>query len=107
MTIENNEDLLEKRKRELLEKLEKQKQIELLFSKIEAQLKLILSKDAFNRFINIKMVNPEFALQIAQYILQLHNSGLIKGVLEDDTFKKIINKLLPKKKETKIKFIRK
>ncbi len=103
----NDEELLKKRKEELLKKLEQQKQLELLIQQIESQLKQILTKEAFNRYVNIKTANPEFALQVAQYVIQLKSAGLILNELTDEKFKALVNKLLPKKREPKIKFIRK
>jgi DNA-binding TFAR19-related protein (PDSD5 family) len=103
----NDEELLKKKKEELLKRLEQQKQLEFLIQQIESQLKQILSKEAFNRYINIKTANPEFALQVAQYVIQLKQSGLILNELTDEKFKALVNKLLPRKREPKIKFIRK
>ncbi len=103
----NEKEIIKKKKEELIKKLEQQKQLISLIQQIENQLKQILSKDAFNRYINIKTANPELALQIAQYLIQLKQTNLIKSELSDQKFKSLLNKIIPKKREPKIKFIKK
>jgi DNA-binding TFAR19-related protein (PDSD5 family) len=105
------EEILKKKKEELLKKqLEKQKEEEqklLLMKEIEKNLSLIMDKEALSRYYNIKTINPELALAVAQYIIQLYHQGLIKEKIDDKRFKLFLEKIMPKKKEPKIKFIRK
>lgn len=63
----------------------------------------ILSKKAYERLGRIKMVNPIIASQLEMYLIQLHQSGQLKKVIDDKKLKQILNLLIPKKRKTKIK----
>ncbi len=108
------EEIIRKKKEELLKKAQEKnneeellKQQALLIKELEKQLTLILDKEALSRYYNIKTVNPELALTVAQYLIQLKAQGLIKEKIDDKRFKAFLEKIMPKKKEPKIKFIRK
>ncbi|MEA3343190.1 MAG: DNA-binding protein [archaeon] len=74
-------------------------------TELQAQIKqvisTILSKEAQERIANIRIVKPEFALQVEIYLLQLFQAGRLKPVITDEQLKAILDQLV-KKRETKI-----
>jgi len=61
----------------------------------------ILSKEAFERLGRVRSVNPELAAQAELYLLQIYQTGKIKGTVTDEQIKKILG-LLSEKKDFKI-----
>lgn len=86
---------------ELREKIRLQQQVSL----IENNAKQFLDKAALSRYGNIKIVDPEKALQISLLINQAVQSGALKGKLADNEFKDLLMNLQGSKKE--FRFIRK
>jgi len=105
--MHSEEEILKKKKEEYLKKLKEEQEKLLVIKELESKLGLILEKEALERYYNIKSVNPELAMNILQYLIQLFNSGMLRKKLSDKEFKQVLEKLMPKKKEPKIKFIRK
>lgn len=62
----------------------------------------MLSKEAFERLGRVRSVNPELAAQAELYLLQIYQTGKIKGTVTDEQMKKILG-LLSEKKDFKIK----
>jgi programmed cell death protein 5 len=72
-------------------------------------MRKILSQEARQRLENIRMVKPQFAEQIELQLIQLFQSGRLRGAtpLPDEAFKKLLEQISQtgKKKEFKIKNI--
>ncbi|MCK5698243.1 MAG: hypothetical protein KAH93_00190 [Candidatus Aenigmarchaeota archaeon] len=72
---------------------------------MQAQIKQImcnvLSKEAQERIANIRIVKPDFALQVEVYLLQLFQAGKLKPPLTDEQLKSILDRLV-KKREPQI-----
>ncbi|MFX0037540.1 MAG: DNA-binding protein [Candidatus Hermodarchaeota archaeon] len=70
-------------------------------------MRKILSQEGRQRLENIRMVRPQFAEQIELQLIQLFQSGQLRGAipLEDNAFKKLLKQIssMEKKKEFKIK----
>ena len=70
-------------------------------------MRKILSVEGRQRLENIRIVKPQFAEQIEIQLIQLYQSGKLRGAtpLPDKAFKKLLEQLstLGKKKEFKIK----
>ncbi len=70
-------------------------------------MRKILSQEGRQRLENIRMVKPEFAEQIELQLIQLFQSGQLRGAipLPDDSFKKLLEQIssIGKKKEFNIK----
>ena len=68
-------------------------------------MRQILSPEGRQRLENIRMVKPQFAEQIELQLIQLFQSGRLRGAtpLPDREFKKILEQITTKKKEFKIK----
>ena len=72
-------------------------------------MRKILTQEARQRLENIRMVKPQFAEQIELQLIQLFQSGRLRGAtpLPDEAFKKLLEQISQtgKKKEFKIKNI--
>jgi len=66
-------------------------------------MRKILSQEGRQRLENIRMVKPQFAEQIELQLIQLAQSGRLRGQLSDDAFKKLLEQLTGKKKKFNIK----
>jgi len=53
-------------------------------------LKQILTSDARMRLNNIKMVKPEFASMVEQYLFGMASQGKVRSQLTDDQLKQIL-----------------
>lgn len=69
---------------------------------IKTILNQILEPAARDRLSNIRLASPEFARQIEILLIQLYQGGQLPAKLSDENFKKILEKIRSKKKETKI-----
>lgn len=111
----DNEEL-EQLKKEKLEALQDQDsdaaQQEQAQQQMKEQLKQIarqfMTSDARDRLNNIRAVKPELAQKIELYLVQLHNAGQLPGQIDDDTLKKLLQKLQDNtSKDRDIKYRRK
>src|SRR3989344_9239545 len=76
------------------EEMQGQRQIQ----QLEAIVKQALTKEALERYGNLKAAYPEKAVQLLVILVQAIQQGQIQKV-DDDTLKQILKKLSPKKKE--------
>ena len=65
-------------------------------------LKKVLTKDALERLGRVRIANPLLATQLELYMVQLYQSGQMKGSISDKKLKQILDVLVPKKRKTKI-----
>ena len=79
-------------------------QLEILKKEI---LRKVLTKDALERLGRIKLVNPALASQLELYLVQLYQAGQISEKINDEMLKKILQTLTGKKRESRIRIIRK
>ena len=112
--MSNDEELDEIRRRKLeeLQHQAAQQQIaEAQQKEFEAKkyliMRKILSQEGRQRLENIRMVKPQYAEQIELQLIQLFQSGQLRGAtpLPDNAFKKLLKQIssMDKKKEFKIK----
>lgn len=68
-------------------------------------MRKILSVEGRQRLENIRIVKPEFAQQIELQLIQLFQSGQLRGAipLPDSAFKRLLEQITGKKKDFKIK----
>lgn len=75
----------------------------------QAILQQILSSEARSRLTNLKMARPDFANSVEMQLIQLAQSGALRGKvpLSDEIFKNLLMQLQErsKKHETKIRII--
>ena len=57
----------------------------------------ILDEKARQRLNNIRLTKPIVAEQLEAYIIQLHSSGQIRGMIKEDQMIKILEMLSPKR----------
>lgn len=71
----------------------------------EATLRMALTSDARQRIANIRMVRPDLASSIEEYVIQLASSGRLKKAVDDEQVKQMLAALQDKKREIKIRRI--
>jgi programmed cell death protein 5 len=71
----------------------------------EAALRMALTSDARQRLANVKMVRPDLAASIEEYVIQLASSGKLRKPVDDDQVKQMLASLQDKKREIKIRRI--
>jgi programmed cell death protein 5 len=99
---------------EELERIRQQKMAELQARAAEEQarrqreleraavMRTILTPDARQRLNNLKLVRPEIAERIETYLMQAAQTGQINTPIDDATLKVLLDRIIPKKRETKI-----
>ena len=68
----------------------------------EIMLKQVLSGDARLRLNNVRMVKPELADLVENYILNLSVQGTLPGQISDDQLKQILSSAQQPKRDFKI-----
>jgi len=67
-------------------------------------IKVLLTSEARQRLTNIKIVKPELADMVEEYIIQLASSGKIREPLTDEEFKQLLVAIQKPKREFKIRW---
>ena len=97
---------LEELKKTQLEQLQQQtqeeEQMKQQIEQLEAIVKQALTKEALQRYGNLKAAFPDRAVQLLVILAQAIQSGQIKKI-DDNTLKEILKKISPEKKDIKIK----
>lgn len=68
-------------------------------------MRMALTSEARQRLANIRMVKPQTAQAIEDYIIQLASSGKLKQVINDDQLKEILGSVQEKKRDFTIRRI--
>jgi programmed cell death protein 5 len=71
----------------------------------DAILRMALTSDARERLSNVKMVRPDLASSIEDYVIQLASAGRLKHAVDDEQVKQMLVSLQGKKREIKIRRI--
>ena len=69
----------------------------------EAALRMTLTSEARQRLANVRMVRPDLAASIEEYVIQLASSGRLKKPLDDEQVKQMLAAMQEKKREMKIR----
>ena len=69
----------------------------------EAALRMALTSEARQRLANVKMVRPDLASSVEEYVIQLASSGRLKKAVDDEQVKQMLAALQDKKREIKIR----
>ena len=101
------EEIKKRKLRELMEQqqdqMAEQQQAEQQIGQLETAVKQFLSKEALERFGNLKTAHSEKALNVLVVLGQMIQSGQISQKIDDTQFKDILKQIEPKKKLFKIK----
>jgi programmed cell death protein 5 len=68
-------------------------------------MRIALTSEARQRLANIRMVKPQIAQTIEEYIIQMASSGKLKRVINDDELKELLGSIQGKKREFTIRRI--
>jgi len=69
----------------------------------EGILRMALTSEARQRLANVKMVKPDLASSIEEYVIQLASSGRLKKPLDDEQVKQMLLALQGKKRDITIR----
>ena len=81
---------------------QEEEQLKQQMQQLEAIVKQAFTKEALERYGNLKAAFPDRAVQLLFILTQAIQSGQITKI-DDDTLKEILKKLTPEKKDIKIK----
>lgn len=104
-------DELEAIKKKKLEQLQKQYQsqvedqqnLQQQIQQLETLIKSMFTKEALQRYGNIKAADPEKAVQLLVIISQAMQGSPVRKI-DDNQLKAILKRITPEKREMKIKF---
>jgi programmed cell death protein 5 len=68
----------------------------------QSVLRQILTPEARDRLANIKLANPQQANAVEMQLIQLAQSGRLKGMITDAMLKDILQKIIPQQREITI-----
>jgi programmed cell death protein 5 len=68
-------------------------------------MRIALTSEARQRLANIRMVKPQIAQTIEEYIVQMAASGKLKHTIDDEQLKDLLGSIQGKKREFTIKRI--
>ena len=69
----------------------------------EAALRMALTSEARQRLANVRMVRPDLANTVEEYVIQLASSGKLKSAVDDDQVKQMLATLQGKKRDITIR----
>ncbi len=69
----------------------------------EGLLRMALTSEARQRLANVKMVRPDLASSIEEYVIQLASSGKLRNAVDDEQVKQMLATLQGKKREIHIR----
>ncbi|MEM1946541.1 MAG: DNA-binding protein [Candidatus Caldarchaeum sp.] len=69
-----------------------------------AALRAILTPEARQRLNNLRLIKPEIAERVESYLIQVSQTGNVRLPIDDEGLKLILDRILPKKKETRIEW---
>ena len=69
----------------------------------EAALRMALTSEARQRLANVRMVRPDLANAVEEYVIQLASSGKLRSAVEDEQVKQMLATLQGKKRDITIR----
>lgn len=87
----------------LQQQSQEQQQLQSQIEQLEVMVKQFLSKEALQRYGNLKAAHQEKAVQLLVVLGQSIQQGQIKEKISDEKLKEILKQMQPEKKEFKIK----
>lgn len=106
------DELEEIKKRKLMElqrgqgdQLQEQQQLQSQVEQLDVMVKQFLSKEALQRYGNLKAAHADKAVQLLVVLGQSIQQGQIKEKISDENLKELLKQLQPEKKDFKIKMV--
>ncbi len=96
-------ELQARQQEQLQNQLQEELQLQQQIQQLEEIVKQFLTKEALQRYGNLKTAHPEKSLQILVILSQLIQQGRIKKKIDDNILKEVLKQITPEKKEFKIK----
>ena len=96
------EELKRQYRKSVKNQLEEQAQLQQQIEQLEAVVRQIFTKEALQRYGNIKIAHPEKAVQLLVVLGQAMQQGQLQQI-DDNQLKEILKQLTPEKKEFKLK----
>lgn len=96
------EELQQRCVQEAMQQNQQEAQIQQQLQQIEGIIKQKMSKEALQRYSNIKAADPEKAAQLSLIMAQFLQTGKLNKI-DDETLKQILIKVTPKKRKINIK----
>lgn len=93
---------LQQLQQQMQERQQEETQLQAQMEQLDAVIKQKLSKEALIRYGNIKVAHPELAVQLMLILAQAIQQQNIQTIT-DQQLKALLEKLLPKKREIKIR----
>jgi len=69
----------------------------------EAALRMALTSEARQRLANVRMVRPDLANAVEEYVIQLASSGKLRNAVDDDQVKQMLATLQGRKRDITIR----
>ncbi len=96
------EELKKTQLEQLQQQAKEQEQLQQQIQQLESIVKQALTKEALERYGNLKAAFPDRAVQLLVILAQAIQSGQISKI-DDNTLKEILRKITPRKKDIRIK----
>ncbi|MEM2962908.1 MAG: DNA-binding protein [Candidatus Anstonellales archaeon] len=101
--VESLESIRERKIRKRLEEMQKRQEAE---AQLRAVLRMILTDEAYERIMNVRISNPELFARFSAALAQAASSGRIRQKISDAQLKDMLSQFT-EKRETRIEFIKK
>jgi programmed cell death protein 5 len=69
----------------------------------EAALRMALTSEARQRLANVRMVRPDLANAVEEYVIQIATSGKLRSAVDDEQVKQMLATLQGKKRDITIR----
>ncbi len=97
------QQLQQKQQQAFQQQAQEEAQLQQQIEQLEAVVKQAFTKDALQRYGNLKAAHPEKAIKVLVILGQLMQSGKISDKVTDEQFKLLLMQIEPKKQEFNIK----
>jgi programmed cell death protein 5 len=94
---------LEELQRRQQDAAQEQKEREVVDAQVAAIMRKILTQEARERLARLKIAHPDIVASVEQQLISLAQSGRLNQVVDDATLQQILQRVLPEKREIKIK----
>ena len=94
---------MEELQRKQQDAAQEQKEREVVDAQVAAIMRKILTQEARERLARLKIAHPDIVASVEQQLISLAQSGRLNQVVDDATLQQILQRVLPEKREIKIK----